>query len=144
MSLRTGRPSPAAWSVHEIVDHLVETNRPAVAELRELCAGVSPMDGPIPARLQSANPLARSWPDLVDELKALHRALVRTVNDAGDTAPVSAKAPFVMVIKVPGPDGPEILEWIDAVDWKAYAQALRVHTHEHCAQVERTIAALSC
>ena len=57
---------------------------------------------------------------------------------------MSAKAPFVMVIKVPGPDGPKILEWIDAVDWKAYAQALRVHTHEHCAQVERTIAALSC
>ena len=69
LSLRTGRPSPAAWSVHEIVDHLVETNRPAVAELRELCAGVSPMDGPIPARLQSANPLARSWPDLDDGVR---------------------------------------------------------------------------
>jgi hypothetical protein len=141
-ALRTGRPSPAAWSVHEIVDHLVETNRPALAELRQLCAGNSPPGGPIPARLQSANPPSRPWAELVDELKALHRAIVGVVVDAGDQAPVSARAPFVMVLKVPGPGAPEILEWVESVDWKAYAQALRVHTHEHGAQVERTVAAL--
>jgi hypothetical protein len=140
--VRAGRPSPAAWSVHEIVDHLVETNRPALSELRQLCAGISPGGGPIPARLQSVNPLSRPWPELVDELKAIHRAIAGVVTDAGDLAPLSARAPFVMVLKVPGPDAPEILEWIESVDWKAYAQALRVHTHEHCAQVERTVAAL--
>jgi hypothetical protein len=35
-----------------------------------------------------------------------------------------------------------VREWIEALDWKAYAQALRVHTHEHLAQVERTVSAL--
>jgi len=36
-----------------------------------------------------------------------------------------------------------VLEWIDAVDWKAYAQTLRIHTHEHRAQVDRTLATLA-
>ncbi len=49
--MRTRRPTPNAWSVHEVVDHLVESDRPAIAELRALCAGVSPESGPIPARL---------------------------------------------------------------------------------------------
>ena len=53
------------------------------------------------------------------------------------------RAPFVMVIKVTGEHGPEILEWVEALDWKAYAQAIRVHTHEHQAQVERTIGQIS-
>ena len=48
-----------------------------------------------------------------------------------------------MVIKVPGLNGAEVLEWVEAVDWKAYAQALRIHAHEHRAQVERTVAALA-
>jgi hypothetical protein len=47
-----------------------------------------------------------------------------------------------MVVKVSGPDAAEAVEWVEALDWKAYAQALRIHTHEHCAQVERTVAAL--
>jgi hypothetical protein len=57
--LQPRRPAANAWSVHEIVDHLVETHRPAVLELRALCAGV-PTDGePIPARLTSADPFER-------------------------------------------------------------------------------------
>jgi len=28
-AVRRQRPAPAAWSVHEIVDHLVESHRPA-------------------------------------------------------------------------------------------------------------------
>lgn len=140
--LRTRRPDPAAWSVHEIVDHLVESDRPAVAELRELCAGVSPTSGPIPARLQSPDRLDRPWPALVDELKRLHEQILDIVIKAGDGTPTVAKAPVTMVIKVPGPNGPEILEWVEAVDWKAYAQTLRIHAHEHRAQVERTVAAL--
>jgi hypothetical protein len=47
-----------------------------------------------------------------------------------------------MVVKASGSNAPEILEWVEALDWKAYVQAIRVHTHEHCAQVERTVAAL--
>ena len=142
-ALRPRRPAAAAWSAHEVVDHLVETHRPAVLELRALCAGVAPVGGPIPARLRSAYPFERPWADLVVELKDIHAQIVDLVEQAGDTASVAVKAPFVMVVKGQGPDGPEVIEWVDALDWKAYAQALRIHTHEHGAQVERTVAALS-
>jgi hypothetical protein len=139
---RSERPEAGAWSVQEIVDHLVESHRPAVTELGELCAGVSPRGGPIPARLTSPKPFERPWAALVDELKHIHGSVLEIVARAGDTAPLTATAPFVMVVKVPARGGTEILEWIETLDWKAYAQALRVHAHEHCAQVERTVAAL--
>jgi DinB superfamily len=141
-AIRPLRPAAASWSVHEIVDHLVESDRPAVAELRALCTGDSPKGGPIPARLTSPDPLAHPWAALVAELKRLHAELNAIVAAAGDEAPMVAKAPSVMVIKVPAETGSEVLEWVELLDWKAYAQALRVHTHEHAAQVERTVAAL--
>jgi DinB superfamily len=140
--LRSRRPQPAAWSVHEVVDHLVETHRPAVTELRALCAGVSPAGPPIPARLTSADPLSRPWQTLVDDLKGVHADILAIVERAGDAASLQPTAAFVMVVKAAGESGPEVLEWIEQLDWKAYAQALRLHTHEHAGQVERTIAAL--
>ena len=140
--LRARRPDPASWSVHEIVDHLVESDRPAVLELRQLCAGVSPAGGPIPARLNSPDPFNRPFPALVDELKNLHAQILEAVIKAGDGTPTLAKAEVTMVIKVSGPNGAEVLEWVEPVDWKAYAQTLRIHAHEHRAQVERTVAAL--
>ena len=141
-AVRTPRPAATSWSVHEIVDHLVETHRPAVAELRALCAGVSPDGGPIPARLTSSNALERPWGQLIDELKRVHAELLDLVAATGDTTSIAAKAPFVVVVKVSGATGSEVLEWVEALDWKAYAQALRIHTHEHLAQVERTVSAL--
>jgi DinB family protein len=141
-TLKSQRPDAASWSVHEILDHLIESHRPAVVELSELCAGMSPAGGPIPARLTSRDPLDRPWAVLVDELKNIHSDILQLVIDAGDDTPTTATAPFVMVVKVPSPGGPEIVEWVEALDWKAYVQAIRVHTHEHCAQVERTVAAL--
>lgn len=141
-ALRARSPEAGAWSVHEIVDHLVETHRRAVRELEDLCAGRSPSEGPIPARLRSGDPNARSWPSLVRELKDIHASVLTLVASAGDAA-TTAMAPFVMVVKVDGPNGPETLEWIESLDWKAYAQALRVHTHEHGLQVERTVAAVT-
>jgi hypothetical protein len=139
---RAQRPSATSWSVHEVVDHLVESHRPALAELRDLLAGISPVGGPIPARLTSPNALERPWAALTQELKSVHTNVVNVVAGAEDAASPVARAPFVMVIKVPGESGPEVLEWVEALDWKAYAQALRVHTHEHLAQVERIVAAL--
>ena len=141
-AVRPRRPGATSWSVHEIVDHLVESHRPAVLELRALCAGIPPSGGPIPARLTSVHPFERPWAALVLELKDIHAKVLELVGDAGDATPVAEKAPFVMVVKVPGPSAPEVVEWVEALDWKAYAQALRIHTHEHCAQVERTVAAL--
>lgn len=140
---RRQRPAPAAWSVHEIVDHLVESHRPAVAELRSLCAGVSPTDGPIPARLTSLHPMQRPWGELFDALTRVHAELLEIVAAARDSTPLDAKAPFVMVVKVPAESGAEVLEWVEQLNWKAYAQALRVHTHEHAAQVQRTLSAVS-
>ena len=141
-ALRTQRPTARSWSVHEIVDHLVESHRPAEAELRTLCAGVSPVGGPIPARLTSSNAFERPWATLVHELKRVHANVLDIVIGAGNATSVAARAPFLMVVKVRGATGPEVLEWVEALDWKAYAQALRVHTHEHLAQVERTVDAL--
>jgi hypothetical protein len=142
-TLRIVRPDTASWSVHEIVDHLVESHRPAVVELRELCAGISPAGGPIPAHLTSSHPFERPWAALVDDLKDIHAQILELAIDAGDETPTAATAAFVMVVKVPGPSGPEVLEWIEALDWKAYVQAIRVHTYQHAAQVERTVVALS-
>src|SRR5437899_3167723 len=44
------------WSAQEVVDHLLETFRPGVDELRCLLAGVRPPGAPIPASLQSKAP----------------------------------------------------------------------------------------
>jgi DinB superfamily len=140
---RRQRPTATSWSVQEIVDHLVESHRPALAELRDLVAGISPVGGPIPARLTSGHALDRPWADLTQDLKSVHANVLDVVTGAeDDAASLVARAPFIMVVKVPGGAGPDVLEWVEALDWKAYAQALRVHTHEHLAQVERTVAAL--
>jgi hypothetical protein len=141
-ALRPCRPGATSWSVHEIVDHLVESHRPAVLELQALCAGVSPDGGPIPARLTSAHPFDRPWAALVVDLRDIHAKVLELVAGAGEATPVAAKAPFVMVVKVPGPTSPDVVEWVETLYWKAYAQAFRIHTHEHWAQVERTVAAL--
>ena len=82
-AVRPRRPGATEWSVHEIVDHLVETHRPAVLELRALCAGRAPDGGPIPARLRSANPFDRPWAGLVADLKDIHAKVVDLVAEAG-------------------------------------------------------------
>ena len=53
------RPAPAAWSVHEVVDHLIVSHRPAMDLLRTLLAGRELEGGPMPAGLQSPEPLAQ-------------------------------------------------------------------------------------
>src|SRR2546427_10482773 len=59
---------PGEWTIHEIVDHLIETYRPGLDELWCLLAGRRPPGEPIPAGLQSKAPLLRPWPWLRDEL----------------------------------------------------------------------------
>lgn len=95
-------------------------------------------------RRKGTEPFDRPWSALVDELKNLHAQILEIVIKAGDQTPTSARAPVTMVIKVRGPNGPEVLEWVEAVDWKAYAQTLRIHAHEHREQIERTVATLKC
>jgi len=68
---------------------------------------------------------------------------VRNARNASDTTPLEARAASVIVVKVPGEPKPAVLEWVERLDWKAYTQALRIHMHEHTAQVERTVSAVS-
>jgi DinB superfamily len=59
------RPAPGKWSVHEIVDHLIESHRPAIDELRELVRGHWPGgadSGEPPLRRSARPPLARPRP----------------------------------------------------------------------------------
>jgi hypothetical protein len=143
-ALRQASPGPGRWSVHEIIDHLVESHRPAIDQLRSLLEGRTPETGAIPANLQSADPLSRSWNELVAELEGIHRSILNLTESATDAHSLDVRAPIAMVVKVQHPDGSvEPVEWEERLDWKAFVQTLRVHTLQHLAQIERTLAEVS-
>jgi hypothetical protein len=49
-----------------------------------------------------------------------------------------------MAMKADDRLGPQdSVQWEEQLDWKAFAQTLRVHTIEHRSQIERTIRELS-
>jgi hypothetical protein len=134
------RPAPGEWSVQEVVDHLVETNRPSLGELRDLLAGRRPAGEPIPAGLQSADPLGRAWGDLVADLGRLHAEVLQLLGGASDGFVTDARAPLVMVINAREPDGrPAPLHWIEELDWKAYAIVFRLHTLDHLSQIKKAL-----
>lgn len=127
------------WTIQEIVDHLVETHRRSVVELRELLADRRPGDGPIPASLQSRDPMARRWPDLLDALNEVQAEAVEVLAAAPDR-PTEARAEVVMVINVKRPDGgQEPLHWIEELDWKAYAIVFRLHVLDHLHQAKNVL-----
>jgi DinB superfamily len=143
-ALRAVRPGPGRWSVQEVVDHLVESHRPALAQLRSLVAGERPPGGPVPASLQSAAPQARRWEDLVAELRAVHRGFREVLAEATDDASLEVTGPIVMVVKAA--DGAGAVTPVSSeheLDWKAFAQVFRVHTLQHRDQVRATLAALA-
>lgn len=137
------RAIPGEWTIQEVVDHLVETHRPSVGELRELLDNRRPLAGPVPASLQSADPMGRPYQQLVSELKALHADILRTLSTAPDQL-TEARAPLVMVINATSPDGPGVpLHWIEELDWKAYAvTAFRLHEVDHLNQAKKVLKAL--
>ena len=137
-----GRAIPGEWNVQEVVDHLVETHRPSIAELRDLLSGRRPEGPPIPAGLQSADPMAPDWATLVGELKALQGEALGLLGAVPDGYATDARAPLVMVINVKEPDGSETpLHWIEELDWKAYAIVFRLHVLDHLSQIRKTLAA---
>jgi hypothetical protein len=138
------RPAPGEWCVQEVVDHLVESHRPSVEELRCLLRGERPKDGPVPASLQSRSPLDRPWSELVAELKRLHAEALGLLAGAPEGFPSGAKAPIVMVLNVKNPDGSESpLHWIEDLDWKAYSAVIfRLHEIDHLNQAKRALKAL--
>jgi hypothetical protein len=131
------RPIEGEWTIQEVVDHLVETNRPSLEELRDLLADRRPAAGPIPAGLQSPDPAARPYRALVADLKAVHAEVLDVLREAPDRM-TAARAPIIMVINVKGEDGREApLHWTEEVDWKAYAVIFRLHELDHLTQAKK-------
>jgi hypothetical protein len=139
------RPGPPGeWTVQEIVDHLVETHRPGLDELRCLLAGENPPGEAIPAGLQSRAPRLRPWPWLRGELQRVHGGIAEVLAAAPAGLVTDARAPLVMVVNVPRPDGSvRPLEWIEALDWKAYAIVWRLHVLDHLGQARKALAVVS-
>jgi hypothetical protein len=135
-------PRPGAWSVQEVVDHLLVTDRWSLAQLRELLAGRS-VDEAIPASLQSESPLDRDWAELRSDFRELHAEILATLDGASDDVSLAVTAPVVMVVKCAEPDGTMVpIHWPHRFDPKAYAILLHAHSREHIAQIERTLGEL--
>jgi hypothetical protein len=134
---------PGEWTIQENVDHLVETYRPGLDELRCLLAGERPPGQPIPADLRSKAPRLRPWPWLLDELKRLHAATLGLLASVPADFETVARAPLVMVVNVPLPGGGEApVHWVEELDWKAYAiVSWRLHAIDHLNQAKKVLAA---
>src|SRR5262245_11544913 len=78
-------PAAGGWSIQGVLDHLVVSHEPAVADLGALVAGKRPSGEPIPAGLRSPGGAAPGWDELVDRLERLHRHLLALVDTAGET-----------------------------------------------------------
>jgi len=129
----------SAWSIQEVVDHLVESDRPVVRQLAQLLAGEDVAEA-IPASLQSADPMGHDWPALVQQLRAVHENIRDLLGKATDQVPLTAKAPVTIVVKCVAEDGTlRPVAWVERLDWKAYAILLHAHTREHIAQVQRIL-----
>jgi DinB family protein len=134
---------PGEWTIHEVVDHLVETYRPGLDELWCVLAGRRPPGDPIPANLQSKATLLRPWPWLLDELRRLHAEVLRTLAAVPDDFRTDAKAPLVMVVNVTDALGKTTpLAWVEDLDWKSYAiVSWRLHAIDHLNQARKVLAA---
>lgn len=133
---------PGEWRIQEIADHLVETHRPGLDELRCLLAGQWPPGEPIPASLQSKAPMLRPWPGLRAELKRVHDDILRALAGVPADFATEARAPLVMVINAPRPEGGVTpIQWVEELDWKAYALVWRLHVLDHLNQAKKVLAA---
>lgn len=143
-ALHRRSPGPGRWSAQEIVDHLIQSHRPAVVQLQSLLKGLTPETGAVPASLQSTDPLSRNWDELVAELEHIHASLISLLDDASDSCSLEVRVPVTLVIKVGESGEPQdSVQWVEPLDWKAFAQTLRVHTIGHRSQIERTLRELS-
>src|SRR5438445_166092 len=106
------RAWPAEWSLHEIADHVVETHRPSRDELRDLLAGHRPVGPPLPASLQSKDPLGRPWAAVLDDLGRVHADIVADLACAPDGFPTGVRARVVVVMNAAATDGVTVpLAW---------------------------------
>jgi hypothetical protein len=135
-------PRDGEWSVREIADHLLETHRPGLDELRCLAAGQRPPGDPIPASLQSRVPALRPWIWLLRQLGEVHADILATLAAIPDDFTAPARAPVVMVVNVRDAGGmTSAVQWIEELDWKAYAIVWRLHAIDHLRQARAAVAA---
>lgn len=135
------RPRDGEWSAQEVVDHLVETYRPGVDELRCLLARQAPPGPPIPASLTSKAPLLRPWSWLLRQLEELHADVLAALDAAPDDLDTEARAPVIMVFNAKSDEGVTPIEWVEELDWKAYAiVSWRLHTIDHLKQARAALA----
>src|SRR5687767_4820318 len=132
---RALRPAEGKWSPHEILDHLVLSHEPAIAQLADLLDGISPPGIAIPADLHRDDAAREPWDTLAARLASTHREFLRLAASGTDELSLEPKAVVEVVVKVDG----EPLHWYEQVDWKAFVQAVRVHTLEHRGQLERAL-----
>jgi DinB family protein len=137
------KPGGGEWSIHEVVDHLVETHPRALEEMRALMDDRHSPVSPIPAGLQSAHPMDRGWDDLRATLRRLHREVLDVLVGAPDRL-TEARAPIIMVINVRDADGAvKPIHWTEYCDWKACAVIFRLHEMDHLSQIRKTLRAIT-
>lgn len=135
-------PEEKKWSAHEILDHLVVSHEPAIDQLAALLRGETPGGVAISAGLQTPASRRESWQLLTARLASVHARLLALVDAADEGTPLESRAVVEMVVKVPASDGSLTpTHWFEPLDWKAFVQAIRVHTLEHRQQLERISAA---
>ena len=135
MQEREIAPAAGKWSATDILDHLVVSHEPAIAQFASMLDGVSPPAVAVPAGLQSAANERGSWEELRERMSGMHRELQRLIDAAPDDASLDPKAMVEMVVKVDG----QPVHWLEPLDWKAFIQAIRVHTLEHRDQLRRAM-----
>jgi hypothetical protein len=142
-TLAARSPAEGEWTLHEIVDHVVETHRPSLDELWCLLAGRRPPGTPIPAGLQSKAPITRPWPWLLREMRRVHADILEAITDVPPGLATDARAPVVMVFNAEDATGRSVpLHWEDELDWKAYTIFLRLHMLDHLNQARKVLAAV--
>ena len=132
---RSRRPAADKWSAHEILDHLVLSHGPAIPQFESLLSGIDSEGTAVPADLHTDDDQRAPWTDLRDRLAAIHRAFLASMATATDDVSLAPKAEVEIVVKVDG----RPLHWFERLDWKAFIQAIRVHTIEHHNQLQRTL-----
>lgn len=131
-------PGPGEWSVSDLADHLLESERAGLDELRCLVAGERPPGPPVPASLRSKAPHLRPWAWLRLELAQVHADILEVAAAGGDADPAEASAEIVLVVL---DDAGAEVEWNIEADWRTYCACLRVHALEHLAQAKRAVGA---
>lgn len=82
--------------------------------------------------------LGRQWGELVAELKRFHAQILSNPTPVPENFSVAARASVVLVVndRTAG-GGTKPIEWVEELDWKAYALVFRLHEIDHPKRARR-------